>query len=129
MRGVRLTAIILALALSMGLDWAALQAVAWTRMLAGFSQSMPIGQAITQTLDGLHPCTLCLAIRRGREAERKTSSPITLENQVKLEFDLPVAPLSLFLTAPKADSFPASDAFSTRSHAPPKPRPRARPIA
>lgn len=129
MRGVRLTAIILALALSMGLDWAALQAVAWTRMLAGFSQSMPMGRAITRTFDGLHPCTLCLAIRRGREAERNASSPITLENQIKLEFDLPVAPVSVFLTAPTPSSFPGSDTFSTRSHAPPKPRPRTRPIA
>ncbi|MCC7374592.1 MAG: hypothetical protein IT581_08045 [Verrucomicrobiales bacterium] len=124
MRGLRLTALTLALALSLGLDWAALQTIAWTRMLTGFSQSMSIGQALTQTFDGLHPCTLCLAIRRAKAAEQRSSSPAIEKTQVKLEFDVPLDLAFSFLIVPPLTPIPWLGVVTDHPQAPPKPRPR-----
>jgi hypothetical protein len=54
----RLSKLVLALALagSIGLHWAFLQAVAWTGMVASYACILPISEALQKTFDGKHPC-------------------------------------------------------------------------
>ena len=75
--------VVLALALSTGLHWAALQTVAWTTMLADNLRQQSLTEAVSQTFDGQHPCCLCKAIAAGKQSEKKTE--FSLQSQ-KLEF-------------------------------------------
>jgi hypothetical protein len=56
--------------LSLGLQWAVIQGIAWTSMLVSYSQSDGFFQAVSKTFDGQHPCPLCEAVEEGG---RKTS--------------------------------------------------------
>jgi hypothetical protein len=75
--------VVLALVLSTGLHWAALQTVAWTTMLADNLRQQSLTQAVSQTFDGQHPCCLCKAIAAGERSEKKTE--LWFQSQ-KLEF-------------------------------------------
>jgi hypothetical protein len=75
--------LIVALVAMLGVHWAALQAVAWTAMLADNLQSGSFQVAVTKTFDGQHPCCLCKAIAAGKKSERKTE--FSFQSQ-KLEF-------------------------------------------
>jgi len=65
-------ATIIALCCAIGLHWIALQSVAWTTMIIDYSKRAPLGEAITQTFDGAHPCSLCHAVNHGKNSERKS---------------------------------------------------------
>jgi len=64
-------ATIVALCCAIGLHWVALQSLAWTTMLIDYSKNAPLCQAITQTFDGAHPCSLCHAVNVGKNSEKK----------------------------------------------------------
>src|SRR6266487_6598025 len=72
-------ATISALCLSIGLHWIALQSLAWTTMVIEYSKSASLCQAIAQTFDGAHPCSLCNVVSKGKNSEKKqdlrSSSP------------------------------------------------------
>jgi len=68
-------ATILALCCAIGLHWIALQSVAWTTMIIDYSKHAPLRQAITQTFDGTHPCSLCHAVNAGKNSEKKSDLP------------------------------------------------------
>lgn len=76
LRAFRQWTLIVALAVSVGGHWALLQTAAWVGMLASFSRSMPLDQALSYTLDGKHPCRLCLAIESGRQSEGKADNTL-----------------------------------------------------
>jgi hypothetical protein len=63
---------IFALCCAIGLQWVALQSIAWTTMIIDYSKRAPICQAITQTFDGAHPCSLCHAVNAGKNSEKKS---------------------------------------------------------
>jgi hypothetical protein len=63
---------IFALCCAIGLQWIALQSLAWTTMLIDYSKRAPLCQAIAQTFDGGHPCSLCHAVNAGKNSERKS---------------------------------------------------------
>jgi len=63
---------IFALCCAIGLHWIALQSLAWTTMIIDYSKRAPLCQAITQTLDGAHPCSLCHAVNAGKNSEKKS---------------------------------------------------------
>jgi len=65
-------ATILALCLSLGLHWLALQSVAWTTMLVENARRAPLGVAVAKTFDGNHPCDLCHAVAAGKKSENKS---------------------------------------------------------
>ncbi len=67
-------ACLFALLLNAGGYWAALQSVAWARMLAGFSQRDSLAEALSKTFDGKHPCKLCLQIRAERQQQQREQS-------------------------------------------------------
>jgi hypothetical protein len=63
---------IFALCCAIGLQWLALQSIAWTAMIVDYSKQDSICRAIAKTLDGAHPCSLCHIVDRGKTAEKKS---------------------------------------------------------
>ncbi len=58
------------------------QVFAWTRMYAGYAQTMSAGEALTRTFDPAKPCDLCVAVLKAREASddsAKTPSATSVE--------------------------------------------------
>jgi hypothetical protein len=62
---------IFALCCAIGLQWLALQSLAWATMLINYSKRAPLRQAIAQTFDGAHPCSLCHRVKSGNNSEKK----------------------------------------------------------
>lgn len=106
--------VVLALTLSLGAHWALLQSMAWVGMLVTYSQDATVGEALTKTFDGEHPCQLCHFVREGRKAESKHEQSLKLEAKKQFicesvlailyppaEFSL--APLPRFQAVPRAD--------------------------
>ena len=117
--------IALALAGSIGLHWAFLQAIAWTGMVISYAHDAPLGEAVVKTFDGKHPCVLCKQIAKGKQSEKKPDSKF---EPGKLEFPLvPVAfqfnPPSYFWQVAGADN-----PLHSLTHAPPSPPPRTFPV-
>jgi hypothetical protein len=69
--------IVCALCCAIGPQWLALQSLAWTKMIIDNSKSCSLGQAISQTFDGSHPCSLCHLVQEGKKSEKKpdTATP------------------------------------------------------
>ena len=63
---------ILALCLSIGCHWFALQSVAWATMLVANVRCAPLSEAVAKTFDGGHPCDLCHAVADGKKSEKKS---------------------------------------------------------
>jgi len=63
---------IIALCFSLGLHWLALQSVAWTTMLVANARHAPLSEAVAKTLDGEHPCSLCQAVNKGKNSEKRS---------------------------------------------------------
>jgi len=63
---------IVALCCAIGLQWLALQSIAWTAMILDYSKDASLCHAIAKTLDGAHPCSLCHVVNRARTAEKKS---------------------------------------------------------
>ena len=112
--------VILALVVSTGAHWGALQTVAWTAMLAGNLRTYPVAEAVSRTFDGKHPCCLCKAVAAGKESQKKTLAiPMP-----KLEFP----PVAEFFTLVAPPTFrPASRTIPCMADwisQPPTPPPR-----
>lgn len=72
-------AVVLALCLSVGLQWVVLQGIAWTGMMIKFSQQDSLAEAVSKTFDGEHPCPLCNAVKKAwMLAIRKITRPMLL---------------------------------------------------
>jgi hypothetical protein len=112
---------VVALVLSTGLHWAALQTVAWSLMLADNMRTQPMTAAMTRTFDGLHPCCLCKAIATAKKTEQKNELKLPV---VRLEF----APYASKVTipAPPVAEFaaPVNSGFVAITHPPLLPPPR-----
>ena len=63
---------ILALCCAIGLQWLALQSIAWTAMIIDYSKRGSLCEAVARTLDGAHPCSLCHIVDKGKTAEKKS---------------------------------------------------------
>ena len=59
---------IFALCCAIGLQWIALQSIAWTAMLVEYSEHAPLCVAAAQTLDGSHPRSLCRAVNTAKHS-------------------------------------------------------------
>jgi len=113
--------LVLALSLSIGLQWAVVQGAAWVGMIVSYSNEATIAQTLAKTFDGKHPCKLCEAAQRGESTQKKQDA------------DSP--PVKLVLAAPEVEPFVvpygASDVEPARgfvearwSQPPPVPPPR-----
>jgi hypothetical protein len=110
-----------ALCCAIGLHWVALQSFAWTSMLIEYSKGASLCQAIAQTFDGAHPCSLCHVVATGKASEKKTdvqsSVPkidiICVARVIRL-----ISPVALF------DYTLCDFSVSEIEHSPPVPPPR-----
>ena len=68
--------LIVALLLSGGTHWFALQSIAWTTMIVARARETSVVDAVKQTFDGAHPCSLCEKIGKGRETEKQHDGPV-----------------------------------------------------
>jgi hypothetical protein len=100
--------VVFALVTTLGAQWALLQTVAWTTMLASNLQSGSVHDAVTKTFDGNYPCPLCKAIAAAKKSEQKNQSIV--ERQ---KLDFPPVEGSLVLVAPsRLEMFPRNDLFA-----------------
>ena len=112
-----------ALCCAIGMHWVALQSFAWTSMLIEYSKGASLCQAIAQTFDGAHPCSLCHVVATGKASEKKTDvqSPvpridiICVARVIRL-----ISPVALF------DYTLRDFSVSEIEHSPPVPPPRVR---
>jgi hypothetical protein len=110
-----------ALCCAIGLHWVALQSFAWTSMLIEYSKGAPLCQAIAQTFDGAHPCSLCHVVATGKASEKKTDVQsrvpridiICIARVIRL-----ISPVALF------DYTVLDFSVSEIEHSPPVPPPR-----
>ncbi len=112
---------IIALCCAIGLHWIALQSLAWTSMVVQYSKCARLGQAIEQTLDGAHPCSLCHIVNKGTASEKKSGAQLPLS-----KIDI-VCVARTFQLLPRSVQFdyPASDCSPGEfEHSPPVPPPR-----
>jgi len=114
---------VLVLVLSLGLNWALLQTIAWTGMIVSYSRAASLSEALTKTFDGKHPCSLCKAIQKGRADEKKQEQQ-QVKPGSKLDLGLVWQPATFDFDF-KREQIPSPDfsALSMREQ-PPKPRPR-----
>jgi len=119
--GARVTTVV-ALCCAIGLHWVALQSFAWATMIIDYSKRGPLCQAIAQTFDGAHPCSLCHFVSKAKNSEKKQDlrSPLP-------KIDMICAPLAnrierLFVPF----EYTARNFFSFEvGHSPPVPPPRS----
>jgi len=115
-------ATISALCLSIGLHWIALQSLAWTTMVIDYSKRAPLCQAIAQTFDGAHPCSLCNVVSKGKNSEKKQDL-----RSATPKIDMICAPLSNRITRPFVPFEYAINSCCSfeLGHSPPVPPPRS----
>ena len=114
-------AIAAALACSIGLHWGLFQSVAWMGMVVSYSQDGSVGEALTKTFDGKHPCALCKAIAAGKKSERKSEFPVPGK---KFEFSYST---TVFVFSAPTHFWEASgleERADSLNHAPPVPPPK-----
>ena len=121
LRQIGRIAIIGALCCAIGLHWVALQSFAWTNMLIEYSKRAPLCQAIAQTFDGAHPCSLCHIVAIGKASEKKTEiqSPVPKIDIICVARVIQlISPVALF------DYTLRDFSVSEIEHSPPVPPPR-----
>jgi hypothetical protein len=113
---------ICALCCAIGLQWVALQSIAWTAMIVDYSKRGSLCQAIAQTFDGAHPCSLCHIVNNGKSTEKKSDLQLLTP---KIDIICLKRVISLF--RPFVDFGYASRDFSLSEtwQSPPVPPPRA----
>ena len=110
-----------ALCCAIGLHWVALQSFAWTSMLIEYSKGASLCQAIVQTFDGAHPCSLCHVVATGKASEKKTEiqSPVPkIDIMCVVRLIRLISPVVLF------DYRLLDFSVSEIEHSPPVPPPR-----
>jgi hypothetical protein len=122
LRQIGRIATIVALCCAIGLHWVALQSFAWATMIIDYSKRAPLCQAIAQTFDGAHPCSLCHVVSNGKNSEKKQDL-----RSVTPKIDMICASLPTSIIRPFVPfQYAAGDSFSFEfGHSPPVPPPRS----
>jgi hypothetical protein len=115
--------LVCALMFSIGGHWLVLQSVAWTTMFAAnLSNHASASEALSQTFDGEHPCSLCQVVKAGKASEQKGKLPsLTLK-----KFEYVSESARFIFIAPSFSSLAGSrsELFTSHSSVPPVPPPR-----
>lgn len=90
-----------AICLSLGLQWALLQGIAWTGMFISFVREGAVIEAVQKTFDGQHGCPLCAKVKEGRDSSQNQPQQ-SGETARKIDAVLTEIP---GLTAPLASQF------------------------
>jgi hypothetical protein len=114
---------IFALCCAIGLQWLALQSIAWTAMIVDHSKHASFCKAIAQTLDGAHPCSLCYMVNKGKASEKKSDLQSLTPKIDMICAKRAVALIQLFVHL----EYSAGDfSFWEIGYSPPVPPPRSR---
>jgi hypothetical protein len=113
--------VIVTLVATLGAQWALLQTVAWTTMLANNLHSHSLTEAVSDTFDGRHLCPLCKAIAAAKKSEKKNEAVSPGQ-----KFEFPPITETIVLTAPAVPRFSPRLNFypGSRFQKPPTPPPR-----
>ena len=113
--------VVLALVVTTGGHWVALQSIGWVSMIITYAQTDSLDVAFKKTFDGKHPCRICKGVAEGRQSEQKQAS---LKVETKLEFCINAQ----VITLPVPTVFEQETSFlpthSSRTDSPPTPPPR-----
>jgi hypothetical protein len=122
LRCIARTVGIFALCCAIGLQWVALQSIAWTAMIVDNAKHVPLCHAIARTFDGAHPCSLCHIVNSGKTAERKSDLQLPTS-----KIDMICTKRAITLIRPFVHlDYAASDfSVSPIEQSPPVPPPRA----
>ena len=114
--------------LATGSHWDLVQGLGWGRMIANYSQTMPVGEAIRLTFTPDNMCGICETVATAKQtAAADSNSPATIPSGAqKIFLTLAPAELVIFSTLP-ATRWPAEDllADGCARPAPPSEPPRA----
>jgi hypothetical protein len=121
LRCVGRIATISALCCAIGLHWVALQSIAWTSMIVSYAKQQSFRTAIVRTLDGAHPCSLCHAVSKGGNSEKKSDlqSPTPKIDLICVAGTMRVVAAYVPFVYPRCNF-----SFSEIGHSPPVPPPR-----
>jgi hypothetical protein len=90
-------------------------------MIIDYSKRAPLCQAINQTFDGAHPCSLCYAVNKGKHSENKSDlqSPAA-------KIDMICASRAIRLAPPfrRFENASVDFSFCNIGYSPPVPPPR-----
>jgi hypothetical protein len=113
---------IFALCCAIGLQWLALQSIAWTAMIVDNAKHASLCKAIAQTFDGAHPCSLCQIVNNAKSTETKSDlQPLT----PKIDM-ICVSRTTSFLQRFTPIEYAARDfSFNKLGRSPPAPPPRS----
>jgi hypothetical protein len=125
-RRVAIPALLLAWLCANGAFWDLTQVFAWSRMFAGYAQTLGVAAALRETFDPAKPCDLCRVVQKARsddEAQRPASAPADAAR-----FDLALEPAGRLIAATPANSaeWPALTAGRLCSRVDPVPLPPPR---
>jgi hypothetical protein len=112
---------ILALCCAIGLQWLALQSIAWTAMIVDYSKRVSVGKAIEQTFDGAHPCSLCRFVNNGKACEKKSDLQPLMP---KVDMICTRQAITLFRPFVHFEYLTSDVSFCQIGHSPPVPPPR-----
>jgi hypothetical protein len=110
--------------LATGSHWDLVQTFAWGRMIAAYSQSMSLGDAIKKTFTADNLCGVCEVVNDAKQGQDGSGSGAgKLDHKVQLAF---AATPRVVVTAPESAPWLLSERLprSTLATAPPTPPPR-----
>ncbi|HEY0968323.1 MAG TPA: hypothetical protein VGD88_13105 [Opitutaceae bacterium] len=110
--------------LATGSHWDLVQTFAWGRMIAAYSQSMSLGDAIKKTFTAENLCGVCEVVNDAKQGQDTTGSGAgKLDHKVQLAF---AASPVVVVTATESSPWLLVDVIppSTVATAPPTPPPR-----
>lgn len=113
---------IFALCCAIGLQWLALQSIAWTAMIVDYSKQDSICRAIAKTLDGAHPCSLCHIVSSANTAEKKADFQLLTP---KIDMICASRAISLFQPFVSVEYTTRDFSFDKVGRSPPVPPPRS----
>lgn len=122
MRRLSATLVLLAWLLASGAQWDLLQGFAWGRMVAAYSRTMPLDEAIRLTFTPDNLCGVCAFVADGKtqaDADAADHAPADPAAKAKLPLATPPAHLFVFIDAP-APEWPA-ERFPVDARARPAP--------
>jgi hypothetical protein len=99
----------------------ALQSVAWTTMLIENSKHASPRQAIAQTFDGAHPCSICHLVNKGKASEKQSD---VQSSTPKIDIIWVAHTIRLIQPFVRFDYAASNFSFSDIGHSPPVPPPR-----
>jgi hypothetical protein len=113
---------VLSLCCAIGLHWIALQSIAWTTMIVDYSRQAPLRQAITQTCAGMHPCSICHLVNKGKNSEKKSDlQPLT----TRIDMICTKRAITLLRPFVHFEYLTGDFSFSEIADSPPDPPPRS----